>query len=233
MIERLIALGTDYVGTLGALARTEAAEDTRALRGALGATLFAVVVIATGALWFNVAVLLWLLSTGWAIPGAFAIAAVALLAGIALGTGARRRLSALRPMQATRRVLAEALGGGDPGLPRAAVSPIDADEAGARLRSIREALRRTLVQELDPLGGASGTPTAPRFVPRSRTMRSALWLWRAIPQVPSATAVTGALGVMAVGSPRVRRLLALVALLRNLGGHRRQSARGGARSRRA
>jgi hypothetical protein len=46
-------------------------------------------------------------------------------------------------------------------------------------------------------------------------------------------AVTSALGVMAVGGPHVRRLLAVVALLRNLGGHRRQSAPGGARSRAA
>ncbi|RPH45459.1 MAG: hypothetical protein EHM87_06355 [Burkholderiales bacterium] len=230
MIERIVGLGSEYVGTLAALARTEAAEDAARLRTAATATLLAVLVCALGLAWLNIAVLLWLLTTPWAIPGAFAIAAVAGVAGIVMLAGARRALGTLHPMQATRRVLAAEIGGREPGAPPLDSAPMNAEEAGLRLRSLRAALRETV-----SLGrGASADPAAavapPRFEPRSRTMRSAMWLWRTIPRVPAGTAITGALGVLAVSSPRLRRLLAMLALVRNLGGHARPAPRGGARS---
>jgi hypothetical protein len=52
-----------------------------------------------------------------------------------------------------------------------------------------------------------------------------MWLWRVIPRVPSGTALASALGMLAVNSPGLRRLLAAMALLRNLGGHPRPAAR--------
>lgn len=226
MIERIAALGADYVGTLGALARTEATEDAARLAAAARATLFAALVSALGVLWLNVAVLLWLMTTPWAIPGTFAIAAVGLVAGIAMASGARRALSALHPMAATRRVLAAEIGGHDAADALSPPAPMGADEAGARLRAIRVALRETVALDRRPDEAVTETPVPARFEPRSRTMRSAMWLWRAIPRVPAGTAITGALGLVAVSSPRLRRVLALVALLRNLGGSPRPSPHG-------
>jgi hypothetical protein len=227
MIERIAALGADYLGTLGALARTDATADAAMLRAAARATLFAVLVSALGVLWLNVAVLLWLMTTPWAISGAFAIAAVILLAGLVMASGARRAVSALHPMAATRRVLAAEFGGRDPAALLAASVPMGADQASARLRAIRVALHETVALDRGPDEAAPQAPVPARFEPRSRTMRTAMWVWRAIPRVPAGTAVTGALGLVAVSSPRLRRLLALVALLRNLGGHARQSPQGG------
>jgi hypothetical protein len=227
MIERIAALGADYVGTLGAFALAEAVKDAARLRAAARATLFAVLVSAIGALWLNVAVLLWLMTTPWAIPGAFAIAAVALFAGIVLASRARRALSALHPMAATRLVLAAEIGEREPAAFQLPPSPMGADEASARLRAIRIELRETVALDRAPDAAATDEPLPSRFEPRSRTMRTVMWVWRAIPRVPAGTAITGALGLVAVSSPRLRRLLALVALLRNLGGHPRQSQHGG------
>jgi hypothetical protein len=227
MIERIAALGADYVGTLGAFALTEAAEDAARLRAAARATLFAVGVGALGAIWLNVAVLLWLMTTPWAIPGAFAIATVALFAGFVMAGGARRARSALHPMSATRRVLLAEIGGRDPAVSHPPPAPMGADEASARLRAIRIELRETVALDRGPDGAATDEPVPSRFEPRSRTMRTVMWVWRAIPRVPAATAFTGALGLVAVSSPRLRRLLALVALLRNLGGHPRPLPHGG------
>ncbi|MFN7643466.1 MAG: hypothetical protein ACK5PW_10350 [Burkholderiales bacterium] len=196
MIERIAALGADYVGALGAL-------------------------------WLNVAVLLWLMTTPWAIPGAFAIAAVALFAGIVMASCARRAVSALHPMAATRRVLAAEIGGRDPAALHPPAAPMAAGEASARLRAIRVELRETVALDRGPDASATQAPVPARFEPRSPTMRTAMWVWRAIPRVPAGTAITGALGLAAVSSPRLRRLLAFVALLRNLGGHARQPPQGG------
>ncbi|MCX7229240.1 MAG: hypothetical protein NTW15_09535 [Burkholderiales bacterium] len=226
MIERIAALGADYVGTLGALALTEATEDAAKLRAAARAALFAMLVSALGALWLNIAVLLWLMTTPWAIPGAFAIATVALFAGIVMASGARRAVSALHPMAATRRVLAAEIGGRDPAALHPPAAPMAADEASARLRAIRVELRETVTLDRGPDASATQAPVPARFEPRSRTMRTAMWVWRAIPRVPAGTAITGALGLVAVSSPRLRRLLAFVALLRNLGGHARQPPQG-------
>jgi hypothetical protein len=226
MINRIAALGADYVGTLGALARTEATEDAARLGAAARVTLFAMLVSALGVLWLNVAVLLWLMTTPWAISGAFAIAAVALLVGVVMARGVRRALAALHPMAATRRVLAAEIGGRDPADAPSPPAPMEADEASARLRSIRVALRETVALDRRPDEVVTETPVSARFEPRSRTMRSAMWLWRAIPRVPAGTAITGALGLVAASSPRLRRLLALVALLRNLGGHPRPPPHG-------
>lgn len=226
MIERIAALGADYLGTLAALARTEATEDAARLRAAARATLLAVLVSALGVLWLNVAVLLWLAMTPWAVSGAFAIAAVALCAGIIMASGARRDLFALHPMAATRRVLAAEIGGRDPAAFRAPPAPMGAEQASARLRAIRVQLHQTVALVRGPYEAATQAPLPPRFEPRSRTMRTVMWLWRTIPRVLAPTAVTGALSLAAVSSPRLRRLLALIALLRNLGGHPRQSSHG-------
>lgn len=226
MIERIVALGADYLGTLGALVRTEALEDAARLRTAAWATLLAALVTALGVLWLNVAVLLWLMTTPWTVGGAFAIAAFALLAGIVMTGSARRGVATLRPMAATRRVLAAEIGGSVPADAHLPPAPMSADEASIRLRAIRTELRETVALSRSPRGEAPDVPDTPRFEPRSRTLKTAMWLWRALPRVRVATAITGALGVFAVGSPRLRRLLAVIALVRNLGGHPRTVARG-------
>jgi hypothetical protein len=97
MIERIVALGGAYLGTRGALARTEALEDSARLRTAAWATLLAALVTALGVLWLNVAVPLWLMTTPWAIGGAFAFAAFAMLTGIVMSGSARRGMARLRP----------------------------------------------------------------------------------------------------------------------------------------
>jgi len=218
MMDRIATLGADYVSTIGALARTEAAQDAARLRGALRATLTAAAVTALGALWLNVGVLLWLLTTPWAIAGAFAIGAITLLAGGVMAASARRGVESLHLLEGTRRVLAEEFGARGP----AAATPfaqraLRPEEAGPRLRAIREELRETAALHRGPRGEPEDTPDVPRFEPRSRTMRTALWVWRAIGRMPQGTAMAGALGVLAVSSPRLRRLLAVLALLRNLG----------------
>lgn len=50
--------------------------------------------------------------------------------------------------------------------------------------------------------------------------------WRVIPHVPASTALFSALGVLAVSSPRLRRLVVVRALLRNLGAHPRHGPHG-------
>jgi hypothetical protein len=228
MIERIAALGADYVGTLGAFALTEAAEDAARLRAAARATLFGMLVSALGALWLNIAVLLWLMTTPWAIPGSFAIAAVALFAGIAMASRARHALSALRPMAATRHMLAAEIGGRGPSASHSSPEPMGADEASAKLRAIRVELRETVALDRGPHETVTDESAPARFEPRSRTMRTVMWIWRTIPRVTAGTAITGALGLVAVSSPRLRRLLALIALLRKFGGHPRQSPHGAA-----
>ena len=230
MMERIAALGADYVATIGALARTEAAEDAARIAAALKARAAALAVLALGAVWLNVAVLLWLMTTPYAIAGAFAIAAVALVAGFTMSAGARRAAAGLRPMQATRRVLAAEFSGSDPAVVHPPAPPMRADEASARLRDIRTELRETVALHRGPQGEPIDEPAVASFEPRSRTMRTVMWLWRVIPRVPAGTAVTSVLGLAALGSPKLRRLLAVVALLRNLGGHPRGAPHGGASS---
>lgn len=217
MMERIAALGADYVATIGALARTEAAQDAARLRVALRATVTAAAVTGLGVAWLNVGVLLWLLTTPYAITGAFAIGAVVLLAGVAMASSARRGVESLRLLEGTRRVLAAELGAHDPAAAQLPPLPMRPDEAGPRLRAIREALRETVTLRRDPRDAPVDVADAPRFEPRSRTMRTALWLWRAAGRMPQGTAMAGTLGVLAVSSPRLRRLLAVLALLRNLG----------------
>jgi hypothetical protein len=169
MIERIVSLAAQYLSTVGALALTQAEQDLARWRRMLRARLAGAPVLATGLLWLNVAVLLWPMSTPYALAGAFAIAAAGIVAGLAMSARARRDAGSL-----------------------------------------------TLLEPVD----------GPRFEPASRTMRGLLWLWRAIPRVPAGTALFGALGVLAVSSPRLRRLAAVMALLRNLGGHPRQAGSG-------
>lgn len=227
MMDRIAALGAEYLATVGALARGEAAEDAVRIAAALRARVLGLAVLALGALWLNVAVLLWLLTTPYAVAGAFAIAAGALVAGLVMSAGARRAIAGLRPMQATRRVLAAEFSGRDP----AAVHPpppMPAGTASARLRAIRTELRETVALHRGPQGEPLDAPEPVGFEPRSRTMRTLLWLWRAIPRVPAGTAVTGALGLVALRSPTLRRLLAILALVRNLGGPPRAASTAGA-----
>jgi dihydroxyacetone kinase DhaKLM complex PTS-EIIA-like component DhaM len=247
MMERLVALGADYVTTIGGLARAELGHDAARIRAALRASAASAAVLAVGAVWLNVALLLWLLTTPHPIAGAAAIGAVALVAGLFMAGRARRDVDSLRVLESTRTVLAEEFGGrGRPAdgedagrapvahptatQPFVASRPMPVPiptpaEARARLRAIREELRETVALHRGPHGEPVDEPVQ-RFEPRSRTMRAAMWLWRAIPRVPSGTAIGSALGLVAVGSPRLRRLLALLALLRNLGGHARSSAHG-------
>jgi hypothetical protein len=226
MIERIVTLGADYASTLGALARTEAVEDFARLKRALRARIAAALVLALGVAWLNVAVLLWLLTTPYALAGAGAIAALGIVAGLAMSAGARRGTESLRLMEGTRRVLADEFSAHEPGVTRSAQAasiPIRPAEASARLHEIRAELRETVTLH----HGAQGEPlepvSGPHFEPRSKTMRSLMWMWRVIPRVPSSTALVSALGVLAVSSPRLRRLVAVMALLRNLGGHPRQA----------
>lgn len=222
MMDRIAALGADYVATVGALARTEAAEDAARIAAAVRARLIAALVLALGAAWLNVGVLLWLTTTPYAVAGAFAIAAVALVAGAVMSAGARRTMAALRPMQATRRVLAAEWSGRDPAAVPPPPSSMTPEAASARLHALRAELRETVTLHREPQDAPLDAPVPDAFEPRSRTMRTLLWLWRAIPRVPAGTAVTGALGLAALGTPRLRRLLAVVALLRNLAGHPRE-----------
>ncbi len=221
MMDRIAALGADYVATIGALVRTEVAHDAARLRVATRAGVVAAAVVTLGALWLNVGVLLWLLTTPHPIGGALAIGAIALIAGLAMAASARRGVGSLRLLEGTRRVLADEFGGRHPGAVHAPPAPTDPIEAGARLRAIREALRDTVALHRGPQGEPIDETPVAGFEPRSRSMRTALWLWRAIARVPQGTAMAGALGVLALGSPRLRRLLATLALLRNLGAHPR------------
>jgi hypothetical protein len=227
MMERIVTLGADYASTVGALARTEAAQDAARLRVAARATAIAAAVLALGAIWLNVGVLLWLLTTPYPILGAFAIGVVALLVGLVLSASARRGVASLRLLEGTRRVLADELGGRDPPAPRAPAPPLHPAEASARLRAIREELRETVALHRGPQGEPVEEPVLADFEPRSRTMRTALWLWRAVGRVPQGTAMAGVLGMLALGSPKLRRLLAVLALLRNLGAHPRAHVRPG------
>jgi hypothetical protein len=179
-----------------------------------------------GAVWLNVALLLLLMRTDYPIVGAALIGVIALIAGLVFIVRARRSVEELRMLEATRRVLAEEFGGGDgsaplqahsPAMPVHVPAPMMPAEASARLREIREEIRESMSlgsgQRIEMVD-ASGRP----FEPRSRTMRTMLWLWTALPRVPSGTAVAGTLGVIAVSSPTLRRLLALLALARTLVG---------------
>ena len=229
-MERIAALGADYLATIGALARTEAEQDAARIGRALRARALGLAVLALGALWLNVAALLWLLTTPYAIEGALAIAAVGLVAGSVMSSSARRATRGLRLMQGTRRVLADELGGHaaqdrhashDPAVGpavdpmSAATGPVPAapllpDEARERLGRIREALRETVALQRDAGGDPLDASVAPRFEPRSRTMRTATWLWRAIPRVPAGTAVLSALGVVAVSIAMIPTVLLFV-----------------------
>lgn len=226
MIERIVSLGADYVSTVGSLARTEARQDLARIGTALRARLIGALVLAVGAVWLNVAVLLWLLSTPYALHGAIAIAVVGLAAGGLMSSRAGRGMPRLTVLDSTRRVLADEFSRRGPDgmpLPAAQPAPMLPAEAGVRLQTLREALRETLTLSR----ARSGEPIAeqaPAFEPRSRTMRGLMWMWRVIPRVPSSTALFSALGVLAVSSPRLRRLVAVMALLRNLGAHPRQGA---------
>jgi hypothetical protein len=228
MIERIVSLGADYASTLGALARTEALDDVAGLRRALRARIAAALVLALGVAWLNLAVLLWLLTTSHALAGAGMIAALGIVIGLAMSASARRAAGSLRFMDGTRRVLAGEFGTLEPGVARgaqAAPIPMRPAEVGARLHAIREALRETVTLHRGPQGEPVEPPSGLRFEPRSRTLRGLMWLWRVIPRVPSGTALASALGMLAVNSPGLRRLLAAMALLRNLGGHPRPAAR--------
>jgi hypothetical protein len=227
MMERIVALGADYAATIGALARTEAAQDAARLRAAARATAIAAAVLALGAVWLNVGVLLWLLTTPHPILGAFAIGAVALVVGLVMSASARRGVESLRLLEGTRRVLADELGARDPSAPHAPSPPLHPAEAGARLHAIREELRETIALHRGPQGEPVEEPILASFEPRSTTMRTALWLWRAVGRVPQGTAMAGVLGLLALGSPKLRRLLAVLALLRNLGANPRMHVRPG------
>ena len=228
MMERIVSLGADYVSTVGALARTEARQDLSRIGTALRARAIGALVLAVGIVWLNVAVLLWLLSTPYALGGAIVIAVVALAAGGLMSSRAGRGMARLTVLESTRRVLADEFRSREPlGMAMRAVppEPIQPAEAAARLQAIREALRETVTLHR----GAPSEPSAaaaPSFEPRSRTMRGLMWLWRVIPRVPASTALFSALGVLAVSSPRLRRLVAVMALLRNLGAHPRPGSRG-------
>jgi hypothetical protein len=218
-LERLTTLGGDYAATLAALARTEVRQDVERIRKAMLGTAIGVAMAVLGGLWLNVAVLLLLLRTDYPIVGAAVLGSIALVVGIVFIARAWRNAEQLRMLEATRRVLADEFGAGvPPGLvPVAAAAPMMPAEASARLRELREEMRETVSLGAGPrveLVNARGE----HFEPRSRTMRVLLWVWAALPRVPSGTAVAGTLGVLAVSSPKLRRLLALLALARNLGG---------------
>jgi hypothetical protein len=223
MIERIVSLGADYVSTVGALARTEARQDLSRLATALRARLIGLVVLAVGAAWLNVALLLWLLSTPHALPGALAIGLLGLAVGGWMSSRAGRMTGRLTMLESTRRVLADEFGhrgGADMPMPEGLPERMLPAEAGVRLQAIREEMRETLTLHRGPQGEPVDEYVQ-AFEPRSRTMRSLMWLWRVIPRVPAGTAMFSALGVLAVSSPRLRRLVAVMALLRNLGAHPR------------
>ena len=224
MMERIAALGADYVSTIAALVRTEAEEDAARVARVARSGGIGVVLLAIGVAWLNVALLLWLLTTPDPIAGALAVGVVALVVGATLVATARRRAASIHPLEATRRVLADELGGRDPALVHPPPAPMRPAEASTRLREIRAELRETVALQREPADAADPASTGPAFEPRSRTMRTAMWLWRAIPRVPAGAAMMSALGVLAVGSPRLRRLVTVLALLRNLGGQVRSSA---------
>jgi hypothetical protein len=226
-LERMTSLGTEYAATVAALARTEVRQDVERIKKSLLATAAGVAFVVLGGLWLNIALLLFLLRTPYPDVAALLIGAVALILGVILLARARRGTEHLRMLEATRRVLADEFGSAaeppPPTLgPPAPPAPMMPAEASARLREIREEMRETVslssshrVEYVNARGEV--------FQPRSRTMRTLLWVWEALPRVPSGTAVAGALGLLAVSSPTLRRLLAVAALARNLGGSMRRT----------
>ncbi len=228
MMERIAALGADYLATIGALARTEAVQDAARLRAAARATALAAAVTVLGVLWLNVGVLLWLLTTPYPIVGAFAIGAIVLLVGLAMGGVARAAASGGCGCS-------RAPAGCSPTSSSAAIRPCSI------LRRRRCTRRSGRAAAHDPRGAARDRRAAPRTAGRSgggvrrdRALRAAqphdahrAVLWRAIGRVPQGTAMAGAAGLLALGSPTLRRLLAVLALLRNLGARRPPSARPG------
>jgi hypothetical protein len=141
---------------------------------------------------------------------------------------ARRNAEQLRMLEATRRVIADELGVRDQPtqatVPTPDVAPVREPmmpaEASARMREIRGEMREAVsLGKAEPV--LLTTADGQQFEPRSRTMRTMLWVWQALPRVPSGTAVAGTVGLIAVSSPTLRRMVALLALARNLGGSRR------------
>lgn len=238
MIERIVTLWAEYVATVGALAQGEAELDVQRLRRSLRARLIGAAVLVLGVAWLNVALLLWLLSTASPVTGAALIAVAVLAVGVMLWARAGRAAEPLQLFAQTRRVLGEELGmagglgvreglGSHQGVEASAAPvPMTAEEAGARLRAIREAVRETATFARGAGPGVADEPAAMRFEPRSRTMRTAMWVWRVLPRVPAGAALASAVGVLAVGNPRLRRLAAVLALLRNLGGRPRPADTG-------
>ena len=131
---------------------------------------------------------------------------VSLGADYASTLGALARTEALDDVAGLRRALRA----------RIAAALVLAGEVGARLHAIRKALRETVTLHRGPQGEPVEPPSGLRFEPRSRTLRGLMWLWRVIPRVPSGTALASALGMLAVNSPGLRRLLAAMALLTRL-----------------
>jgi hypothetical protein len=229
MIEPIISHGADDLSTVGGFARTEAADDLARPRHALRARVLAALMLAFGVACLNVAVLLWLPTTTYAIVGAGALAAVGIVAGLVMSSGAWRATGSRRLVEGTRRVLAEELGPHEPGVTRSTqTAPITVCPAAAadRLHGIRAELREAVsMQRGVPADTMAAPAGGPRFEPRSRPLRRLMLLWRVLPAVPSSTALVSVLGVIAASSPRLRRLLAPMSLRRNFAGHPRHAER--------
>jgi hypothetical protein len=230
-IERLGSLGGEYASTVVALARTEVRQDVERMKRSAVALAVGAALALAGVLWLNITVLLLLLRTPYPEVGAGLIGAIALIAGLVAFARARRNAEQLRLLEATRRVIADEFGAGEQPtqatVPTPEVShsepPMMPAEASARLREIRGEIRETVsLKSTEPV--VMVTSDGHRFEPRSKTMRSLLWVWNTLPRVPSGTAVAGTVGVLAVSSPTVRRLVALAALARSLGGSMRKAA---------
>jgi uncharacterized membrane protein YqjE len=229
-IERLGSLGGEYASTVAALARTEVRQDLERMKRSALALAIGVALALAGVLWLNITVLLLLLRTPYPEVGAGLIGAIGLIAGLVALARARRNAEQLRLLEATRRVIADEFGAEQPTqatVPTPEVQvpqpPMMPAEASARLREIREEMREAVsLKSSQPV--VMLTADGHRFEPRSKTMRSLLWVWNTLPRVPSGTAVAGTVGVLAVSSPTLRRLVALAALARSLGGSLRKAA---------
>lgn len=220
MANHLIRLIADYVATLALLARGEARRDMQHLMAALKRRAIGGALLFLGVLWINGALLILLLDSPYREIGPFIVGFVVLLAGYLALRSAPAPID--ESLRATRDVFAaelNALGVGSQDDPHPRPEPTPA-QAQVRLQAIRTELGMLLAPPEVP----ADTPKVQarrdaqeNFVPRSRTMRVLMALWGGhAPDSRLGTVAGSLLGFVALRSVKLRRIVSVLALARNV-----------------